>query len=32
MRLYSGSAQQVVTDSTRNQVAEKLKTAFFSYY
>lgn len=32
MRLYSGSTQQFVRDSIQNQVAEKLKSAFFSYY
>jgi DUF2075 family protein len=32
MRLYSGGSQQFVQDSIRNQVAEKLKAAFFSYY
>ena len=32
MRLYSGSAPEFVQDSIRNQVAEKLKSAFFSYY
>jgi len=32
VRLYSGSALEFVQDSIRNQVAEKLKSAFFSYY
>jgi DUF2075 family protein len=32
VRLYSGSTQQFVRDSIQNQVAEKLKSAFFSYY
>jgi uncharacterized protein len=32
MRLYSGSSQQFVDDTTRNQIADKLKSAFFDYY
>lgn len=32
MRLYSGSSQQFITDAIHNQIADKLKTAFFSYY
>jgi len=29
MRLYSGSSEQFVTDSYQNQIAEKLRNAFF---
>lgn len=32
MRLYSGSSRQFVDDTTRNQIADKLKSAFFDYY
>jgi len=32
VRLYSGTSLQSVKDSIQNQVAEKLKAAFFSYY
>ena len=32
MRLYAGTSQQFITDSVHNQIAEKLKYAFFSYY
>lgn len=32
MRLYIGSSQQFITDAVHNQVADKLKAAFFSYY
>lgn len=32
MRLYSGISTDFIRDATRNQVAEKLKSAFFSYY
>lgn len=32
MRLYSGSTQQFVKDAIQNQVADKLKSAFFSYF
>lgn len=32
MRLYAGTSQQFVTDAIHNQIADKLKTAFFSYY
>ena len=32
MRLYSGLSPDFIRDTTRNQIAEKLKEAFFSYY
>lgn len=32
MRLYAGTSQQFVADTVHNQIAEKLKYAFFSYY
>jgi len=32
MRLYSGSSQQFIADTTQNQIADKLKNAFFGYY
>jgi len=32
MRLYSGTSSQFVEDSFRNQIAEKLKSAFFNYF
>jgi DUF2075 family protein len=32
MRLYAGTSAQFVTDSVMNQIAEKLKIAFFNYY
>jgi len=32
MRLYSGNSKQFVQDSILNQIAEKLKNAFFVYY
>lgn len=32
MRLYSGSSNHFVTDSVHNQIAAKLKTAFFQHY
>jgi len=32
MRLYIGSTQQFITDAVHNQVADKLKSAFFNYY
>ena len=32
MRLYIGSSQQFITDAVHNQVADKLKSAFFNYY
>ena len=32
MRLYSGTSNQFIQDSIHNQIAEKLKSAFFNYY
>ena len=32
MRLYAGSSNQFIQDATQNQIAAKLKEAFFSYY
>lgn len=32
MRLYSGSSRQFVDDTVHNQIAEKLKNAFFDYF
>ena len=32
MRLYSGSSQQFINDTVQNQIAEKLKLAFFNYF
>src|SRR4030042_2189827 len=32
MRLYIGSTQQFITDTVHNQIADKLKSAFFNYY
>jgi DUF2075 family protein len=32
MRLYAGSAEQFLQDTLRNQIAEKLKNAFFHYF
>jgi DUF2075 family protein len=32
MRLYIGSTRQFITDVAHNQVADKLKSAFFNYY
>ena len=32
MRLYSGSSQQFITDTTLNQIADKLKSAFFANF
>ncbi len=32
MRLYSGLSPDFIRDTVRNQIAEKLKSAFFSYY
>jgi phage repressor protein C with HTH and peptisase S24 domain len=32
MRLYAGSSQQFITDTIQNQIADKLKNAFFAYY
>ncbi len=32
MRLYSGSSEQFIQDAIHNQIAEKLKSAFFGHY
>jgi hypothetical protein len=32
LRLYSGLSQDFITDSAHNQIAEKLKGAFFNYF
>src|SRR3989344_2692122 len=32
MRLYSGTSQQFIQDTIQNQIAEKLRTAFFNYF
>jgi hypothetical protein len=32
MRLYSGTSQNFIKDAIHNQIAEKLKNAFFNYY
>ena len=32
MRLYSGSSQQFIEDAIQNQIAEKLRLAFFNYF
>jgi hypothetical protein len=32
LRLYSGLSQEFIADSARNQIAEKLKSAFFNYF
>jgi len=32
MRLYSGSSQQFIQDTIQNQIAEKLRIAFFDYF
>ena len=32
MRLYSGTSQQFVKDTIQNQIADKLKAAFFEYF
>lgn len=32
MRLYSGTSEQFIQDAIHNQIAEKLKNAFFDYY
>lgn len=32
MRLYSGISQEFITDTAHNQIAEKLKGAFFNYF
>ena len=32
MRLYSGSSEQFIQDTIQNQIAEKLRLAFFDYF
>lgn len=32
MRLYIGSSQQFIKDTVHNQIADRLKAAFFNYY
>jgi DUF2075 family protein len=32
MRLYIGSTRQFISDTVHNQIADKLKTAFFNHY
>ena len=32
MRLYAGSSQQFIMDTIQNQIADKLRNAFFNYY
>ena len=32
MRLFAGTSEQFILDSTRNEIATKLKNAFFEYY
>ena|SRR2546430_12759933 len=32
MRLYSGMSQDFIHDTTRNQIADLLRQAFFAYY
>src|SRR3989344_6803467 len=32
MRLYAGTSQQFIQDTIQNQIAEKLKLAFFNYF
>ena len=32
MRLYAGSSLQFITDTVQNQIADKLRNAFFRYY
>lgn len=32
MRLYSGNSQQFIRDTVQNQIADKLKSAFFDYF
>ena len=32
MRLYSGTSTEFISDSVHNQIADKLKNAFFQYY
>lgn len=32
MRLYSGTSEHFITDTNHNQIAEKLRNAYFDYY
>ena len=32
MRLYAGTSNQFITDTIQNQIADKLKNSFFSYF
>jgi len=32
MRLYSGMSEEFIRDTARNQITDKLKSAFFAYY
>jgi len=32
MRLYSGSSEQFIEDTTQNQIAEKMRESFFNYF
>lgn len=32
MRLYSGMSKDFINDTVRNQIADKIKAAFFQYY
>lgn len=32
MRLYFGTSEQFITDTTQNQIAQKLENAFFNYF
>jgi hypothetical protein len=32
MRLYAGMSEDFIRDTTRNQIATKLRDAFFAYY
>lgn len=32
MRLYSGLSPDFIRDTTRNQIADRLRDAFFHYY
>ena len=32
MKLYSGSSEQFIQDTVQNQIAEKLRSAFFDYF
>jgi len=32
MRLYAGTSEQFITDTTQNQIAQKLENAFLTYF